>query len=182
MPSFPCLADHERDWPPCKVVFFGLATNTLNVRNNNNNNNNNSICQLSFITFACVCFLPIYSGRQFRWMYQLGSHRRKVTQDFSSTFLLRCMPLFFLREEFIRSFPSLTVKSNFVYYRFNRSPLVGHLFFLFFLFLSEKKYQLPGFELMSQHVRNLRGYQLSYRGNLPFIKNKHFCFLRSTVM
>ena len=36
--SFPCSADHERDWPPCKVVFFGLATNTLNVRNNNNNN------------------------------------------------------------------------------------------------------------------------------------------------
>ena len=22
-------ADHERDWPPCKVVFFGLATNAL---------------------------------------------------------------------------------------------------------------------------------------------------------
>ena len=33
---FPCSADHERDWPPCKVVFFGLATNALNVRNNNN--------------------------------------------------------------------------------------------------------------------------------------------------
>ena len=28
------------DWPPCNVVFFGLATNALNVRNNNNNNNN----------------------------------------------------------------------------------------------------------------------------------------------
>ena len=31
---FPCSGDHERDWPSCKVVFFGLATNTLNVRNN----------------------------------------------------------------------------------------------------------------------------------------------------
>ena len=31
---FPCSADHERDWPPCKVVFFGLATDALNVRNN----------------------------------------------------------------------------------------------------------------------------------------------------
>ena len=29
-------ADHERDWPPCKVVFFGFATNALNVSNNNN--------------------------------------------------------------------------------------------------------------------------------------------------
>ena len=38
--SFSCSADHERDWPPCKVVFFGLATHALNVRNNNNNNNN----------------------------------------------------------------------------------------------------------------------------------------------
>ena len=35
---FPCSADHERDWPPFKVVFSGLATNALNVRNNNNNN------------------------------------------------------------------------------------------------------------------------------------------------
>ena len=36
--SFPCSGDHERDWPLCKskVVFFGLATNMLNVRNNNN--------------------------------------------------------------------------------------------------------------------------------------------------
>ena len=29
-------ADLERDWPPCKVVFFGLAIIALNVRNNNN--------------------------------------------------------------------------------------------------------------------------------------------------
>ena len=35
---FTCSADHERDWPSCKVVFFGLATNALNGRNNNNNN------------------------------------------------------------------------------------------------------------------------------------------------
>ena len=35
---FPCSADHERDWPPCKKnVFLGLAINALNVRNNNNN-------------------------------------------------------------------------------------------------------------------------------------------------
>ena len=41
---------------------------------------------------VCVCFLPIHSGHQVRWTYQPGSHRRKVTQDFSSTFFLRCMP------------------------------------------------------------------------------------------
>ena len=42
---------------------------------------------------VCVCFLPIYSGRQIRWKYQPGSHK-----DFSSTFLLRCVP-FFSREK-----------------------------------------------------------------------------------
>ena len=41
---------------------------------------------------VCVCFLSIHSGHQIRWTYQPGSHRRKVTQDFSSTFLLRCVP------------------------------------------------------------------------------------------
>ena len=46
--SFPCSADHERDWPPCQVVFFGLATNTLNVRNNSNN----SISHLNVLTFS----------------------------------------------------------------------------------------------------------------------------------
>ena len=62
---------------------------------------------------VCVCFLPIHSGHQ--WTYQPGSHRRKVTQDFSSTFFLRCVLLFFSREGFSHSFPSSTVKSNFVY-------------------------------------------------------------------
>ena len=41
---------------------------------------------------VCVCFLPIHSRHQVRWTYQPGSHRRKVTQDFSSTFFLRCVP------------------------------------------------------------------------------------------
>ena len=40
---------------------------------------------------CCVCFLPKYSVHQVRWTYQPGSHRRKVTQDFSSTFLLWCV-------------------------------------------------------------------------------------------
>ena len=66
-------------------------------------------------THVCVCFLPIHSGHQVRWTYQPGSHRRKVTQDFSSTFFLRCVPYFFSREGFSHSFPSSTAKSNSVY-------------------------------------------------------------------
>ena len=44
------------------------------------------------VEYVCVCFPPIHSGHQVRWTYQPGSHRRKVTQDFSSTFFLRCVP------------------------------------------------------------------------------------------
>ena len=43
-------------------------------------------------SWVCVRFLPIHSGHQVRWTYQPGSQRRKVTQDFSSTFFLRCVP------------------------------------------------------------------------------------------
>ena len=70
---------------------------------------------LSLVDRVCVCFLPIRSGHQISWTYQPGSHRRKVTQDFSSTFFLRCVPSFFSREGFSHSFPSSTVISNFVY-------------------------------------------------------------------
>ena len=32
---FPCSADPDRDWPPCKVVFLGWQPiNALRVRNN----------------------------------------------------------------------------------------------------------------------------------------------------
>ena len=33
---FLCLADHKQDWPSCKVHFYGMATNTMIVRNINN--------------------------------------------------------------------------------------------------------------------------------------------------
>ena len=44
------IADHERDWPPCKVVCLGLATNTLNVKNSNGS----SIGQYVNISY-CTC-------------------------------------------------------------------------------------------------------------------------------
>ena len=47
---------------------------------------------VAHIMLCVMRFLPIHSGHQFRWTYQPGSHRRKVTQDFSSTFFLRCVP------------------------------------------------------------------------------------------
>ena len=50
-------------------------------------------CSYYYMCFVCVCFLPIHSGHhQVRWTYQPESHGRKVTQDFSPTFFLRCVP------------------------------------------------------------------------------------------
>ena len=48
-----------------------------------------------------------------------------------------------------------------------KSNFVVHFYLLFF---SEEKSQLPGFELTSQRVRRLRGYQLSYRGGLLIVE------------
>ena len=45
-------------------------------------------------TCVCVCFLPIHSGLQ--WTYQPGSHRKKVTQDFSIHLLSAVLALIFL--------------------------------------------------------------------------------------
>ena len=54
---FPCSADHERDWPPCKIVFFGLTTNTLNMRSSNNNN----VHTLAF-AFTVIVFTALLEG------------------------------------------------------------------------------------------------------------------------
>ena len=85
-----------------------------------------------------MCFLPIHSRHQVRWTYQPGSHRRKVSQDFSSTFFLRCVPQFFSREGFSHSFPSSAVKSNFVYYLTIQSFSTRWAFLFCFLVFSEK--------------------------------------------
>ena len=54
--SFPCSADHEQDWRPCKVVFFGLVTNTLN---------NSTLLLPCWILYYIVPMLPP-SGNPFK--------------------------------------------------------------------------------------------------------------------
>ena len=54
---FSCSADHERDWPPSKVVFF-VATNALNVGNNHSLNNNN-ISKYFMAVRNCINFFVI---------------------------------------------------------------------------------------------------------------------------
>ena len=115
-----------------------------------------NLCWRGFVAFSlilcvcCVCFLPIHSGHQ--WTYQPGSHRRKVTQDFSTTFFLRCVPLFFSREGFSHSSPSSTVKSNLVY-----STRWAFLFLFFSCCFLARKIPFAGVELTSHRGRGLRG-------------------------
>ena len=63
------------------------------------------------VDIVCVC---VFSSHPF-WTSSSLDVPAGVTQDLSSTFFLRCVPSFFLREGFSLSFLSSTVKSNFVY-------------------------------------------------------------------
>ena len=94
---------------------------------------------------------------QVRWTYQPGSHRRKVTQEFSSAFLLRCVPQLFSREGFDHPFPSSTVKSNFCTNDFIVLHSLG-IFITIVLYFMVRKIPITGIELKSQRFRRLRGY------------------------
>ena len=79
---------------------------------------------------CCVC---VFFSHLF-WTSNSLEVPAGVTQDFSSTFLLRFVPLFFSREGFSRFFPSSTVKTNLCT---TNDLIVLHLlgiFFFFFLF------------------------------------------------
>ena len=82
---------------------------------------------------VCVCLLPIFSGRQFRWKYQPGSHRIYHPPSFCGA----C--LYFLARR-IQPFLSLVDRE-----------------------VELRKIPFTGIELTFQRVRRLRGYQLSYR-------------------
>ena len=79
----------------------------------------------------------MFVGRTSRGHTGGRSHRRKVTQEFSSTFFLWCVPSFFSREGFSHSFPLSTMKSNFVFTRWA-------FLFVFICFVFCEKIRLPG--------------------------------------
>ena len=99
------------------------------------------------------------------WTHQPGSHRRNVALEFVCFFLHRpsagaCLH-FLSRERISRPFPSLTVKSNFVYPRHNRSPLVGHD-------VIKNPSSCDRAEIrfhVLHNVRRFRSYQLNHRGD-----------------
>ena len=73
--------------------WFHMYAESMRPIHNSTENHGSPILYCSTTCCVCVlCFLPIHSGHQVRWTYQPGSHRRKITQDFSSTFFLRRVP------------------------------------------------------------------------------------------
>ena len=121
---------------------------------------------------VCVCFLPINSGHQVRWTYQPGSHRKKEghTQDFSSPFLLRCLPSFFLSRRIQPAFLSLVDREVEFCVRTisSFSTIVGH-FYLLILFFSEKnpvyrdRTHVPTCQKVTRLPLSYRGDRLSHR-------------------
>ena len=87
----------------------------------------------TWCAYTCTyALLIVFSSHFFwtsgLWTNQPGSHRRKITQNFSSIFLPWCLLYFFSREGFSRSFPSSTVKSNLC----TKNLIVVHLLGIFF--------------------------------------------------
>ena len=76
--SYPVLLLYYT-WLPIRYVIRGLLDRK---RSEEHLQKSCSVCVLSSHLFWT-------SGL---WTYQPGSHRRNATQDFSSTFLLRCLP------------------------------------------------------------------------------------------
>ena len=120
---------------------------------------------------ACVCVvcvvIPFIVDVRFVDLYlPAGLHRRNVTQDFS-TVLLRCLPSFFSREGFSRSFPSSTAKSTVTVLCTTNELIVVHLLAFFFFFCEEKtkSYDDTGIRTNFPNVRRFRGYQLNHRGD-----------------
>ena len=102
------------------------------------------------ITYMCVSDL-FWTPRL--WTYQPGSHRRNITQDFS-TFILRCLPYFFSREGFSRSFPSSTMKSNF-------STCWACFFVFVFVFFVRKNSSSCDDTEIQTHVRTSEGFEVT---------------------
>ena len=106
-----------------------------------------------------VCVFCVFSSHSFwtqvRCTYQPGSHRRKLTQDFSSL-LSAVRALIFLARR-IQPFLSLVDREvEFCVLAIKSFSTPWAFIFLFFSFLV-RKISFAGIELTSQRVRGLRG-------------------------
>ena len=109
---------------------------------------------------VCVCCHPIfYPGRQ-----TCGRTRRSHTEGRSH----RIPPpsfcgasIIFIARKIRPFFPSSTVRSNFVYRRMNRSPLVGHCFFIHFCYFFMKNLISCECTEIRTHVPTSNGFEIT---------------------
>ena len=73
----------------CRRVEGRVRSQSLELTRGEENHPRSSYSYRTNVLLCFLCFLPIHSGLQ--WTYQPGSHMKKVTQDFPSTFFLRCL-------------------------------------------------------------------------------------------
>ena len=120
---FPCSTDHEQDWQPYPRLIHALLY-LLAILSSYSAECCTDYCCICTVyqVHAVICTdnwassttLNCYVLMPFILDVRLVDVPPGVTRDFS-TVLVRCLPYFFSREGFSRSFPSSTVKSNFVY-------------------------------------------------------------------
>ena len=113
---------------------------------------------------VCVCFFPfildvMFVGRTSRDHTGGRSHRISHPPSFCGA----C--LYFSREN-DSAIPFLVEREVEFCVSIQSFSTCWAFLFFFFFFLVRKNPSLPGFELTSQRVRKLRGYQLSYRSEL----------------
>ena len=125
------------------------------------------------LILLCVC---VFSSHSF-WTSSSLDVPAGVTQEEGHTgffihLLSAVRTLIFLARR-IQPFLSLVGREVDFYVRFNRSPPVGHFYFLFFVILV-RKIPFAGIELTSQHFRGLRG-----TSELPgYISKVYLTYLR----
>ena len=84
----------------------------------------------SVVCVVCVCYHPVYSGRQVCGRTSRGHTGGRLHRIFHPpSFCGACLHFYREKDSVSCSFPSSTVESNLRF--INRSPLVGH--FLFFV-------------------------------------------------
>ena len=94
-------------------------------------------------TTACVSLFVFFIIRRGTFPYSVEDDASTISQTPTTHYTNICNKLTIITHPF-----------------FSERIAIANLFFF-----SEEKSQLPGFELTSQRVRRLRGYQLSYRGD-----------------
>ena len=118
------------------------------------------------IECLCVCCVCVFSSHLFCMSSSLDVPAGVTQEEGHTGFLIHlrsAVHAFIFLARRIQPFLSLVDLE--VEFLCTNDSIVLYLLGIFYFIFIEEKSLLPGFELASQRVRRLRGYQLSYRGD-----------------